>query len=498
MEETGNMSTNNGRSSHNVGRLGNLIQCPHVFEEDVFDNIKGWVMDESPGTSVEDHNWKHESRKRKTLDSEMLCTYSTGLLATSIGQKDANSLIEHRSAVSVICAKSREEIRGRLRQVLDSSHMDVLRVQDDEPLNGPEWDHARSRAQAGGDERWVNDYEVEANGKKILMKTREMILPDADAKKGLGKNNADPFVLERDDDDDCFKDCKVGSKDIADVFKKAVRAAEARAANAPAEAIKAAGDVAAEVVKSFALEEFKKTNSDEAAMMAASRAALTVIDAANAVAISRGSSTMDDDSGNSKPTEPEPIEDIGEFFILDNESLRKLKEKFCIQCLVILGEYVEVLGPVLHEKGVDVCLTLLQRSFKHKDASSSALLLPNILKLICALAAHWKFAALFVDRGGMQKLLPVPRVARTFFGLSSCLFTIGSIQGIMERVCALSSNVVHQVVEWLFNFWSALRIRLGEMLLYSLLLLLSSEQLLLHSMHRMVCRNPIFCTLPPQ
>lgn len=66
----------------------------------------------------------------------------------------------------MICAKSREEIRGRLRQVLDSSHMDVLRVQDDEPLNGPEWDHARSRAQAGGDERWVNDYEVEANGEE--------------------------------------------------------------------------------------------------------------------------------------------------------------------------------------------------------------------------------------------------------------------------------------------------------------------------------------------
>lgn len=142
----------------------------------------------------------------------------------------------------------------------------------------------------------------------------------------------------------------------------------------------------------------------------------------------RGSSSVDDDSGNSKPTEPEPIEDIGEFFILDCHSLGKLREKFCIQCLAILGEYVEVLGPVLHEKGVDVSLALLQRNIKQEEASNSALLLTDILKLICALAAHRKFAALFVDRGGMQKLLSVPRVAQTFFGLSSCLFTIGSIQ----------------------------------------------------------------------
>ncbi|PKI47351.1 hypothetical protein CRG98_032186 [Punica granatum] len=47
----------------------------------------------------------------------------------------------------------------------------------------------------------------------------------------------------------------------------------------------------------------------------------------------------------------------------------------------------------------------------------------------------------------MQKLLAVPRVPLTFFGLSSCLFAIGSLQGIMERVCALPSDVVRQVAD---------------------------------------------------
>lgn len=69
----------------------------------------------------------------------------------------------------------------------------------------------------------------------------------------------------------------------------------------------------------------------------------------------------------------------------------------------------------------------MQRA-KIEEASKATSLLPDVMKLICALAAHRKFAALFVDRGGMQKLLAVPRVAQNLFGLSSCLFTIGSLQ----------------------------------------------------------------------
>ncbi|XP_048436349.1 DDB1- and CUL4-associated factor homolog 1 [Pyrus x bretschneideri] len=275
-------------------------------------------------------------------------------------------------------------------------------------------------------------------------------LKNSDVKKiPDSRKSADVFFLERADNDDCFQDCRVGCKDISELVKKAVRAAEAeaRAANAPAEAIKAAGDAAAEVVKSAALEEFGTTNNEEAAVLAASRAASTVIDAANSVEVSRSSSGINAESMTSSSTEPENHVDTEEYFILDAESLAQLREKYCIQCLETLGEYVEVLGPVLHEKGVDVCLALLQRNSRHREASKVAMLLPDVMKLICALAAHRKFAALFVDRGGIQKLLAVPRVAQTFFGLSSCLFTIGSLQGIMERVCALPSDVVYQVVE---------------------------------------------------
>jgi len=60
------------------------MQYPHVFEETVLENIKGWVMDETARSSGEDRSWKHETGKRKSSDSEMLKTYSTGLLAVCL------------------------------------------------------------------------------------------------------------------------------------------------------------------------------------------------------------------------------------------------------------------------------------------------------------------------------------------------------------------------------------------------------------------------------
>ncbi|KAJ4779581.1 DDB1-and CUL4-associated factor 1 [Rhynchospora pubera] len=247
--------------------------------------------------------------------------------------------------------------------------------------------------------------------------------------------------------DERLRDCVIGSKDISEIVLKAIEAAEseAREAGAPHEAVKAAGDAAAELVKSAALEVWNNKNDEDAALEAANNAASTVIDAAMSTDVSRS-----DQSNNIMPDEPKP-EDTSEdaaledFSILDREPLNQLHEIYCIQCLEILGEYVEALGPILQEKGVDVCLALLQRTMK--DDETVTLLLPELLKLINALGAHKKFSALFVDRGGIQKLLEVRRSPLTFVGLSLCLFTIGSLQGIMERVSALSPDVVNRVVE---------------------------------------------------
>ncbi|MBA0585031.1 DDB1- and CUL4-associated factor homolog 1 [Gossypium raimondii] len=607
LEENG-PSSSNGRASHNVGQLGNLVRendeffdlisskflsesrystsvqaaaarlllsCsvtwiyPHVFEEPVLENIKAWVMNETPRFSIEDHNCKHDLPRNEASDAEILKTYSTGLLAVCLAgggqvvedvltsglsaklmrylrvrvlgestacQNDAFHLSESKSLSGAASFRSRDEGRGRVRQVLETTHIDDPRLIDEKPLDDhcPERDQERSTSrQSCGEECWVGDRqlsdgvgggvymhdvdadseerwhirdirdgklrygEVDENGRDessrrrinrgsarskgkgrtsegVMENEQSLTSPGSgsrsglqhsmrdrnlskhldarkvlEAKKFVGKTNADNVVVEREDNDECFQGCKVGSKDFSDLVKKAVRAAEAEAmaASAPVEAIKAAGEAAAEVVKCAALEEFKTTNNEEAALLAASKAAATVVDAANAIEVSRDSTSTGSDPINKSAAETEGNEDVEEYFIPNVEVLSQLKERYCIQCLETLGEYVEVLGPVLHEKGVDVCLALLQRSSKIEEASKATSLLPDVMKLICALAAHRKFAALFVDRGGMQKLLAVPRVAQNCFGLSSCLFTIGSLQGIMERVCALPSDVVHQVVE---------------------------------------------------
>ncbi|EOY29098.1 hypothetical protein QUC31_020955 [Theobroma cacao] len=552
-----------------------LLSCsltwiyPHVFEEPVLENIKVWVMNETARYSIEDNNCKHDLARKEASDAEILKTYSTGLLAVCLtgggqvvedvltsglsaklmrylrvrvlgeitaGQNDACHLTEGKSLSSAASFRSRDEGRGRVRQVLETTHIDDPRIIDEKSLDDQcaEWDRDRStNRQLRGEECWVADRQppdgvaeavdmhdvdadseerwhvrdvrdgkmrfrdVDENGRDDSSRRRinrgsarsrgkgrttegameneqSLTSPGSgsrfgqarsmrdrsssknldgrkvlEPKKCVGKTNADDLVAEREDNDECFQGCRIGSKDFSDLVKKAVRAAEAeaRAANAPVEAVKAAGDAAAEVVKCAALEEFKTTNNEEAALSAASKAATTVVDAANAIEVSRNSTSTSADPINESAAETEVNEDAEEYSIPNAEQLAQLREKYCIQCLETLGEYVEVLGPVLHEKGVDVCLALLQRSSKLDEASKAMSLLPDVMKLICALAAHRKFAALFVDRGGMQKLLAVPRVAQNFFGLSSCLFTIGSLQGIMERVCALPSDVVHQVVE---------------------------------------------------
>ncbi|GKU87561.1 hypothetical protein SLEP1_g1945 [Rubroshorea leprosula] len=530
-----------------------LLSCsltwvyPHVFDELISVNIKAWVMDETAKYSSKDQNWKHEAGRKEASDAEMLKTYSTGLLAMCLAaggqivedvltsglsaklmrylrirvlgepctsQRDAGHLTDIKS-VSSAPSRGREEGRGRVRQVLETSHLDDLKITDNRSLD----DQSVERDLPDGTGEGVDVYDIDAevedkwqgrdtrDGKLRFGELDESGTDDStrrrtnrvgprsrskgrstegvteneqgltspgsesylggrgirdrslsknldvrkvpDAKKFVGKVNIDGPLVETDDNDECSQEYRVGNRDISGFVRKAVRAAEAeaRGASAPAEAIKAAGDAAAEVVKSAALEEFKTTNNEEAAVLAASRAASTVIDAANAIEVSRNSTSVTVDPVNISAAETEINEEAEDYFILDVESLAQLREKYCIQCLEALGQYVEVLGPVLHEKGVDVCLALLQQSSRHEEALKVALLLPDVMKLICALGAHRKFAALFVDRGGMQKLLAVPRVPQNFFGLSSCLFTIGSLQGIMERVCALPSDIVHQVVE---------------------------------------------------
>ncbi|KAG8044044.1 hypothetical protein GUJ93_ZPchr0458g22551 [Zizania palustris] len=273
-----------------------------------------------------------------------------------------------------------------------------------------------------------------------------------DPKKAIDVNSPgpEPFsAISKEEYEDRFRDCIIGLKDISDIVLKAVRAAEAeaRSANAPDEAVKAAGDAAAELVKSVALEVWKSGNNGDEVLLAAEKAAATVMEAAMSISVSRSYNQVSEEHVVEELVQVSEDRELEDFVITDHGKLLQLREKYSIQCLQVLGEYVEALGPVLHEKGVDVCLTLLQRSIKDQVGHGRFTLLPDVLRLICALAAHRKFAALFVDRSGIQKILSAPRIAQTYTTLSACLFTFGSLQSTMERICALSPDTLNNVIE---------------------------------------------------
>uniref|UniRef100_A0A7N0TYB7 LisH domain-containing protein n=1 Tax=Kalanchoe fedtschenkoi TaxID=63787 RepID=A0A7N0TYB7_KALFE len=561
MEETGQASIATAPLSHTVGQLGALlrdndeffelisskflterqystsvkaatvrllISCsqtwmfPHIFEESVVENIKGWVMDDSDTAQDDDDcNWTEFFGRKMPTNAELLKTYSTGLLVVCLAG-DGGQAIED-VLTSGLPAKLMHYLRNRVlrdsnlnskllerdnvpgendlrtsRRFIDEQRSkrgdvesvdghgcqlrDTCNVIADASELKMDVDNRRSGKElrkGKNDDMIIHEHgegpssrsklvpgeSTEKGRIKEVSKETEQVSSSSTAKTYAGhvrstrdrkffqnsglvkkdKKNLIPDVGVQ-DNFECFQDCRVGSRDISDMVIKAVKAAaaEARDAKAPEDAVKAAVDAAAEVVRTAALEEFEKSNDEEAAAMAASEAAFTIIDAANVVEVSRRSySSKVSDINITEPDIKELIEDL---FIRDSDDLAKLREKFSIQCLEVLGEYVEVLGPVVHEKGVDVCIELLLRCSMPNAAATYSGLLPDVLKLICALCAHRKFAAMFVDRDGIQKLLAVARVDQTLVDVSSCLFTIGSLQGIMERVCALPSEVVHQVV----------------------------------------------------
>ncbi|KAL9167803.1 hypothetical protein ABFS82_05G121600 [Erythranthe guttata] len=193
-----------------------------------------------------------------------------------------------------------------------------------------------------------------------------------------------------------------------------------------------------------------------------------------------------------------PKTDIGEVYVASFDSLTQLREKACVKCLMVMRKRIESIEPLLHEKAVDISIELLRKSVKIGEGvplSRSMLYLLDVLKIVGHFAAHRKFVTLFVDRGGMQRVVDVPRNKQTFFSLSLLLFTISkfkvlgqfaahrkfvtlfvhcggmqtlvdvprnkgtffsislllfaicSFKGIMEHVCDLPSNVIERVVE---------------------------------------------------
>ena len=112
----------------------------------------------------------------------------------------------------------------------------------------------------------------------------------------------------------------------------------------------------------------------------------------------------------------------------------ELYHLYCVRCLACMGEYVECLGPILKDRGVEICLELL-KMWRHRPPCLSTL-----LSLISSLLAHRKYACIFVEQGGVAALLDLPETAEAALGVSACLFGLSSQQEALELACGRGSE----------------------------------------------------------
>lgn len=435
-----------------VSRMEDLRVSEKVSDEPVTERGGERAIDDKGKRKDNEEGVQEDPENLEGTPDLSLCTYD----ADEDGDEWMNEDKRRR--------KDRREAKTRTTEWLNSTR--PLREDETEEISRAEPSKRRSDIHRGGGK---GRGKGRPNDGAVELERGQVSAPTSARKETISRSRGLPTErtitgseISRDgakDDSDSEKEeiqgVMVGNVDISVTMRKAKRAAqaEARTENAPWEAVKAAGDAAADLVRVAATEVLASSGKDDEILAAADEAALTVVDAALSTTVTREQLekkeiAMEEAKKVAEIESQKELEseagDRGEN-VVDMESVAALRERYCVQCLEKMGEYLEVLGPVLHERGVDVCLALLQRRPKDNNPKELAML-SDVLKLICALAAHRKFAALLVDRGGVQQLLATPRVHQTLTGISLCLFALASLQGVMERVCTLPAPVVQDVV----------------------------------------------------
>lgn len=155
-------------------------------------------------------------------------------ISTNMGPDGEDKLYSRDSESSRRRLKAKSKVKGRPSE-------GVVELEGEHGFISPSFGGRLGQMRINGD-------------KAISIYSDEKKLPDVTKLSNLlCSNGLDP---ERGDNFFYIEDFRIGNRDISEIVKQAVRAAEAeaRAANAPAGAIKAAAAAAAEVVKTAALE----------------------------------------------------------------------------------------------------------------------------------------------------------------------------------------------------------------------------------------------------
>lgn len=114
-----------------------------------------------------------------------------------------------------------------------------------------------------------------------------------------------------------------------------------------------------------------------------------------------------------------------------------------LRYLASLGEYQEFLGQVFEHNA----LQLIFRYIENLDPKNTCLAFES-LKYLASLLCHKKFSLEFINNGGLERLLKVPKPSISATAVSISLYYLAYCEDAMERICLMSQSVIPEVVSY--------------------------------------------------
>lgn len=119
------------------------------------------------------------------------------------------------------------------------------------------------------------------------------------------------------------------------------------------------------------------------------------------------------------------------------------RQMLILRYLTPMGEYQEFLGHVFEQNALELILAYI-----NVRESRDSRLAFEALKYLAALLCHKKFSIEFINMGGLQRFLEVPRPSVAATGVSICLYYLAYCEDAMERVCLLPRKTLADLVRY--------------------------------------------------
>lgn len=114
-----------------------------------------------------------------------------------------------------------------------------------------------------------------------------------------------------------------------------------------------------------------------------------------------------------------------------------------LRYLTSMGEYQEFLGQVFEHNAMQLIFGYIE----NLDPKNTCLAF-EALKYLASLLCHKKFSLEFINTGGLERLMSVPRPSVSATGVSIALYYLAYCEDAMERICLMPQPFVSEVVSY--------------------------------------------------